>query len=72
MFIIEQRRHWLYYIAAIVTGVNFFLCLFMHASRPNKILTRKIAVVQEKTGASKIHTDTPEHNPNVRTFFRNS
>ena len=56
----------------MVTGVNFFLCLFMRESRPNKILVRKIAVIQKKTGAKNIHTDNPEHTPNVRTFFCNS
>ncbi len=72
MLMIEQRRHWLYYIAAILTGVNFLLCLFIRESRPNKILIRKIAVIKKVTGASNVHTDNPEHTPNVRTFFRNS
>lgn len=72
VLIIEQHRHWLYYIAAIVTGINFLMCLFMRESRPSKILRHKIALIQSETGASNIFADNPEHTPNVRTFVHDS
>ncbi|KAL8677047.1 MAG: hypothetical protein Q9186_006494 [Xanthomendoza sp. 1 TL-2023] len=63
--------HWLFYIAAIVTGVLCILCMFMRESRPSRILRRKVYNVQKETGARGLQINNPDQIPDARAFVQN-
>ncbi|KAI9870096.1 MAG: hypothetical protein M1830_004688 [Pleopsidium flavum] len=61
---------WVFYIAAIVTGVMSCLLLGIRESRPSQLLERKVSALREATGEKSLISRNPDYAPDLRTFAR--
>lgn len=63
-------RTWLFYIAAIVTGVLSLLLLGIRESRPALLLEREVAKLRDITKMDYLVSSNPDSAPDFRTFVR--
>ncbi|EHA28385.1 hypothetical protein ASPNIDRAFT_123162 [Aspergillus niger ATCC 1015] len=61
---------WLFYIAAIVTGVLTLLLLTIHESRPSLLLAREVATLRKVTKIDTLEGLNPDKAPDMRSFVR--
>ncbi|KAL4976695.1 MFS multidrug transporter [Aspergillus desertorum] len=61
---------WLFYVAAIVTGILTLLLLGIRESRPALLLEREVANLREITKIDYLVSLNPDSAPNLRTFVR--
>ncbi|KAL4782827.1 major facilitator superfamily domain-containing protein [Aspergillus varians] len=66
----DLNWRWLFYVAAIVTGVLALLLLGIRESRPSLLLEREVAKLREITKADYLVSSNPDSAPNFRTFVR--
>lgn len=69
--ILTYCRQWIFYIAAIVTGILTILLLTIRESRPTLLLTREVQQLRSTTGNRSFHALNPDKVPDIRTFARN-
>ncbi|KAL4963144.1 major facilitator superfamily domain-containing protein [Aspergillus stella-maris] len=60
---------WIFYSAAIGTGVGNILLLFIRESRPSKLLARKIATIQSECPGADLKYHTSDPFPTVSVFI---
>jgi len=61
---------WVFYFAAIVSGVIACLLCWIRESRPSQLLQRKIAKVRLETGDEELKILNPDVTPDVHTYIR--
>ncbi|OJJ02715.1 hypothetical protein ASPVEDRAFT_53336 [Aspergillus versicolor CBS 583.65] len=61
---------WLFYIAAIVTGIVSLLLLGIRESRPSLLLEREVAKVRKIANLNYLASLNPDSAPNFQTFVR--
>jgi hypothetical protein len=64
------QRRWLFYIAAIVTGLLTFLLLAIRESRPSLLLAREVAQLRKATKVESLEGVNPDHTPDLHSFAR--
>jgi len=64
----HTRRRWVFYIAAIVTGITACLLLGIKESRPSRLLQHKVTSLRKATGYNFFHIENPDHVPDFKTF----
>ncbi|KAJ5095925.1 hypothetical protein NUU61_005281 [Penicillium alfredii] len=68
--IVHLSWRWVFYVAAIVTGVVALLLCGMRESRPSLLLTREVAKLREITGDDTLRALNPDHTPDFQTFAK--
>ena len=63
-------RRWVFYIAAIITGILFLLCLPLSESRPSLLLEREVAKIRRTMPSCIFKTSNPDHTPDWNTLIR--
>jgi hypothetical protein len=58
-----------FYIAAIVTGIIFLLCLGLKESRPSLLLERQVAAFRKTSPTGSYRTRNPDHIPDLKAFL---
>ncbi|XMA10266.1 hypothetical protein WAI453_003057 [Rhynchosporium graminicola] len=61
---------WVFHVAAITTGLFTFLLFFIKESRPSRLLSRRLAILRERTGISDLRINNPDHTPDLRAFMK--
>ncbi|KEY82127.1 MFS multidrug transporter [Aspergillus fumigatus] len=61
---------WLFYIAAIVTGLLTFLLLTIRESRPSLLLAREVAQLRKASKVESLEGVNPDHTPDLHSFVR--
>ncbi|KAL2823882.1 major facilitator superfamily domain-containing protein [Aspergillus cavernicola] len=61
---------WIFYIAAIITGILTLLLLGIRESRPALLLEREVAKLREITDIDCLVSSNPDSAPDLRTFVR--
>ncbi|KAG4430937.1 hypothetical protein IFR05_013575 [Cadophora sp. M221] len=61
---------WVFHIAAIITGVFTFLLLFIKESRPSRLLSQCLAILQANGEMPNLRINNPDHTPDLRTFAK--
>ncbi|KAL8706986.1 MAG: hypothetical protein Q9201_000034 [Fulgogasparrea decipioides] len=61
---------WVFYFAAIVSGVIAFLLLGIKESRPSQLLNSKIARVRLETGYHDLKIQNPDVIPDLHTYIK--
>lgn len=61
---------WVFYLAAIVSGLIGFLLFGIRESRPSQLLERKIARVRLETGDWDLKIQNPDVTPDVHTYIK--
>ncbi|KIJ35196.1 hypothetical protein M422DRAFT_181078, partial [Sphaerobolus stellatus SS14] len=59
---------WIFYVAAITTGVIAVLLLTIKESRPSLLLAGMLVEVREETGLEALQPLSPDHTPDMCTF----
>ncbi|KUM55642.1 hypothetical protein ACN42_g11605 [Penicillium freii] len=62
---------WVFYVAAIVTGILTVLLLTIRESRPTVLLTREVRHLRHITGDYSLQALNPDRVPDIRSFARN-
>ena len=63
-------RHWIFYIAAVITGILFILCLPLSESRRSLLLEREVTKLRRTMPSSIFKTLIPDHTPDCKTLIR--
>ena len=63
-------RRWLFYVAAIVTGVVSILLLTIRESRPSLLLAREVAHLRVTTNIPTLKAFNPDQTPSLLAFIR--
>ena len=63
-------RHWIFYIAAVITGILFILCLPLSESRRSLLLEREVTKLRWTMPSSIFKTLNPDHTPDCKTLIR--
>ncbi|PTU18309.1 hypothetical protein P175DRAFT_0465184 [Aspergillus ochraceoroseus IBT 24754] len=66
----DLNWRWLFYIAAIVTGILTLLLLGICESRPALLLDREVAKLRKITNIDSLVSLNPDSAPDLRTFAR--
>ncbi|RAK94073.1 MFS multidrug transporter [Aspergillus costaricaensis CBS 115574] len=61
---------WLFYIAAMVTGILTLLLLTLNESRPSLLLAREVATLRKVTKIDTLEGLNPDKAPDLRSFVR--
>ncbi|KAF4627954.1 hypothetical protein G7Y89_g10196 [Cudoniella acicularis] len=61
---------WVFYVAAVVTGVLTVLLFLIRESRPSLLLVREVASLRKKMGDDNLQALNPDHAPDLHTFSR--
>jgi hypothetical protein len=61
-------RRWVFYIAAIITGVLFVLCFPLSESRPSLLLEREVAILRKNMPSVTLKTLHPDSTPDLKTL----
>ncbi|KAK1150265.1 hypothetical protein N8T08_000167 [Aspergillus melleus] len=61
---------WVFYIAAIVTGILAVLMLTIKESRPTLLLAHKVQKLREQTGNKSLEAFNPDHVSDMKVFVR--
>lgn len=59
----------MFYIAAIVTGIIFLLCLGLKESRPSLLLERQVTAFRKASPTGLYRTRNPDHIPDLKAFL---
>ncbi|KAJ9492109.1 hypothetical protein VN97_g1119 [Penicillium thymicola] len=62
---------WVFYFAAIVTGILAVLLLTIRESRPTVLLTQEVRHLRHITGDYSLQALNPDRVPDIRSFARN-
>ncbi|KAF5856690.1 hypothetical protein ETB97_007009 [Aspergillus alliaceus] len=68
--ITDLNWRWLFYVAAIVTGLLTFILLTIRESRPSLLLAREVAQLRKVTGIETLQGLNPDRTPDLQTFVR--
>jgi hypothetical protein len=68
MLTFYRSRRWVFYIAAIVTGLFAVVLFFIRESRPSLLLSKRLAKLQEATGEFRFRIQNPDQAPDLKTF----
>ena len=63
-------RHWVFYIAVVITGVLFILCLPLSESRRSLPFEREVTKLRRTMPSSIFKTLNPDHMPDCKTLIR--
>ena len=63
-------RRWVFYIAAIITGILFLLCLPLSESRSSLVLEHEVAKIRRTMPSCIFKTSNPDHTPDWSTLIR--
>ncbi|PLN76058.1 MFS general substrate transporter [Aspergillus taichungensis] len=66
----ELGWRWLFYVAAIVTGVVSILLLTIRESRPSLLLAGEVAHLRETTNIPTLKAFNPDQTPSLLTFIQ--
>ncbi|PYH99077.1 MFS multidrug transporter [Aspergillus ellipticus CBS 707.79] len=66
----DSNWRWLFYLAAIVTGILTLLLLTLHESRPSLLLAQEVATLRKVTKINTLEGLNPDKAPDLRTFVR--
>jgi hypothetical protein len=58
-----------FYIAAIITGIIFILCLGLKETRPSLLLERQVSALRKASTIGLHQTRNPDHIPNCKAFI---
>ena len=61
---------WIFYLAAIVTGIVSILLLGIKESRPSQLLSERLESIKKVTGDLSIRFENPDHSPDLKTFMQ--
>lgn len=64
-------RQWVFYVAAIVTGILAILLLTICESRPTVLLIQEVRHLRRITGDHSLQALNPDRVPGIRSFARN-
>lgn len=67
-----MTRQWLFYFAAILSGVLTILCTFMRESRPSQLLRLRVQDISHDINFHKLTVDSVDAKPTARSFIRDS
>ncbi|KAH6717509.1 MFS multidrug transporter [Leptodontidium sp. MPI-SDFR-AT-0119] len=73
MFNMNNRvwlMRWVFHIAAIITGILTFLLLFIKESRPSRLLSQRLAILQANREMPNLRINNPDHTPDFQTFAK--
>ncbi|KAL5337953.1 MFS multidrug transporter [Aspergillus crustosus] len=66
----DLNWRWLFYVAAIVTGILALFLLGIRESRPALLLEREVIKLRELTNIDCLESANPDRAPDLRTFVR--
>ncbi|KAL3443085.1 MFS multidrug transporter [Aspergillus insuetus] len=66
----DLNWRWLFYIAAVVTGILTLFLLGIRESRPSLLLEREVAKLRKITNIDCLTSSNPDSAPDLRTFVR--
>ncbi|KAK6832515.1 Major Facilitator Superfamily protein [Aspergillus parasiticus SU-1] len=66
----DLNWRWLFYVAAIVTGILTFILLTLRESRPSLLLAREVEQLRKVTGIETLQGLNPDRTPDLKTFVR--
>lgn len=69
--LINRHRKWVFYVAAIVTGILAVLLLTIRESRPTVLLTQEVRHLRHITGDYSLQALNPDRVPDIRSFACN-
>lgn len=69
---LRRRRHWLFYMASIITIVISILCVPMRESRPSQLLRQELDDIRHDHRFWKLSVRADDCRPDMETFLRTS
>ncbi|KAJ5267020.1 hypothetical protein N7478_009828 [Penicillium angulare] len=62
--------HWVFHIAAIITGITTIFIFGMRESRPSILLVRQVAEIRKECGVPNLQALNPDYTPGIRAWAR--
>ncbi|RAL02525.1 putative MFS multidrug transporter [Aspergillus ibericus CBS 121593] len=66
----DTNWRWMFYLAAIVTGIHTLLLLTLHESRPSLLLTTEVHTLRKVTKIPTLEGLNPDKAPDLQSFVR--